>query len=113
MAIYTCLPVYKVSYDLLLEIFKFTKNLSREYRYTLGEDIKKETIELIINVYRANKSYSKKEFIQGARENTEIIRLLIRISKDLKLVSLKRFVGLNEKIESISKQLAAWDRAKS
>ncbi len=60
MAIYVHLPVYKASYDLLVEIFKFTKNFSKEYKYTIGEKLKNETTELITNIYRANSTYSKK-----------------------------------------------------
>lgn len=37
MATYDNLPVYKASCDLLVEIFKFTQNFSREYKFTLGE----------------------------------------------------------------------------
>jgi len=58
MARYDELPVYKASYDLLLEIFKFTKSFSKEYKYTVGESLKNETLELITLIYRAN---SKKE----------------------------------------------------
>jgi len=42
MAIYDTLPVYKVSYNFLLDLFKFTKNFDREYKYTIGEDLKKK-----------------------------------------------------------------------
>ena len=34
MATYYNLPVYKQSYDLLLDIFKLTKEFNREYRVT-------------------------------------------------------------------------------
>jgi hypothetical protein len=54
MSLYSELPVYKASYDLLLAIFQFTKNFTRDYKYTVGESIKKETIELISGIYRAN-----------------------------------------------------------
>ena len=111
MATYDHLPVYKVSYDLLVELFRFTKDFNREYKYTLGESIKKETIEMITNIYRANSSYSKREIIQSARENVETIRLFLRLLKDLKQVGLQKFVYLNEKIESVSKQLAAWQNS--
>lgn len=40
MAIYSNLPVYRESYDLLVEFFRFTKDFSREYKFTLGESIK-------------------------------------------------------------------------
>jgi hypothetical protein len=59
MSIYNELPVYKATYDLLLEMFKFTKELGKEYKYTVGESLKKETIELITLIYRANSSPAK------------------------------------------------------
>ena len=34
------LPVYKTSYDLLLEIFKFTKEFGKDYKCTVGESLK-------------------------------------------------------------------------
>ncbi|MFA5742921.1 MAG: hypothetical protein WC921_02950 [Candidatus Paceibacterota bacterium] len=50
MAIYLHLPVYKASYDLLLEMFKSIKDFDREYKYTLGENMKKEAMELVTNI---------------------------------------------------------------
>ncbi|MBI5218130.1 MAG: four helix bundle protein [Bacteroidia bacterium] len=54
MATYDNLPVYKASYDLLVEIFQFVKNFSKEYKYTVGEKLKNETLEMIMNIFRAN-----------------------------------------------------------
>jgi hypothetical protein len=51
MAQYDELPVYKATYDLLLEMFRFTKDFSKEFKYTVGESLKKETIELIMLIY--------------------------------------------------------------
>ena len=59
MTIYLYLPVYKASYDLILELFKVIKEFNREYKYTLGESIKKEAIELVTDIYRANKLRKK------------------------------------------------------
>jgi hypothetical protein len=47
MALYSELPVYKATYDLLLAIFGFTKDFGKEYKYTVGESLKKETIECL------------------------------------------------------------------
>jgi hypothetical protein len=44
MKLHSDLPVYKSTYDLLLGIFEFTKSFSKEYKYTVGESLKKETI---------------------------------------------------------------------
>jgi hypothetical protein len=53
MALYIELTVYKATYDLLLGIFRFTKDLGKGYKYTVGESLKKETIELLTLIYRA------------------------------------------------------------
>jgi hypothetical protein len=110
MATYDNLPVYKTSYDLLLELFQIADNFSRDYKFTLGEQIKKETLAMMIFIYQANKSFSeRKNMIDQAREKVEIIRVLLRILKDLKQLSLKKFVSINEKVESVSKQLTFWN----
>lgn len=61
--------MYKATYDLLFAIFQFTKNFSKEYKYTVGESLKKETIELITHIYRANTRKDKVETLQVAREH--------------------------------------------
>ncbi|WXT99354.1 MAG: hypothetical protein Ctma_0050 [Catillopecten margaritatus gill symbiont] len=78
---------------------------NKEYKYTVGESIKKETIEMIINIYRANSRKDKVKHIVKARENIEVIWVLLRLLRDLKQVNIKKFAGLNDKCESVSKQL--------
>jgi hypothetical protein len=39
MAQYDELPVYKATYDLLHEMFRFTKDFSKEFKYMLGESL--------------------------------------------------------------------------
>jgi len=103
--------VYKASYDLLLEIFRFTKDFRKEFKYTIGESLKKETVELITLIYRANSRRDKNETLQTAREHIEVIRLFIRLMKDLQQISLKRFVFVNQQVENVSKQLAGWQKS--
>ncbi len=102
--------VYKTSYDLFLNIFWIVKNFNKDYKYSLWDSIKKEMISLITNIYKANCGKDKNEFIEWAKTNIEVIRLYIRLTKDLRQISLKIFVDLNKDIESISKQLTAWEK---
>jgi len=111
VSIYIYLPVYKASYDLVIEIFRIVKEFNREYKYTLGESIKKEAIEMVTDIYRANSSFTKKPYIEKAREKIETIRIFFRLARDLRQVGLRRFVDVNEKIENVSKQLSAWQRS--
>jgi hypothetical protein len=88
-----------------------TKNFSREYKFTIGQRLKDETLDLMTNIYRANVKQRKSRTIQKARENIEVIRLLIRALKDLQEIGLKKFVRINVYIESVSRQLTGWQRS--
>ena len=111
MARYDELPVYKASYDLQLMVFECIKGFPREYKYTLGEKIKNETLELIMSTFRANVSRDKSEHLLKSREQVEVVRLLLRLSKDMKILDLKRFVRLSDQLEIVSKQLSGWHQS--
>ena len=110
MAQYDHLPVFKKGYDLLLAVFQTVSNFGKEYKYTIGENLKKETLEIIVSIYKANSRVEKSTMIVQAKEHLELARLYIRISKDLKQITLKKMIFLNEFIESISKQLTGWEK---
>lgn len=111
MATYDNLPVFKASYSLLLLLFDGSRHMQRDYRYTLGETMKKELLELIVYVYRANIRAEKKPLLSQARENIEVVRLLLRLAHELRQLPLKDFALASEKVESISKQLTAWEKS--
>lgn len=111
MALYNDLPVYKSTYDLLIVIYKFTKDFTKEYKYTIGEKLKLETMELLTLIYKANSKRDKNDILQEAREKIEVIRLFIRLMKDLQQISIKQFVATNLAVENVSKQLAGWQKS--
>lgn len=110
MAIYDNLPVFKQAYDLLLQILRFTSSVQRDFRYTVGETLKKDVIELCLCIYRANASVEKLPQIEAARERMVSIKLMVRVLHDMKQISTKQFALTCERMESVSKQLAAWQK---
>ncbi|MDE7305217.1 MAG: four helix bundle protein [Alistipes sp.] len=110
MAIYDNLPVFKASYDLLLQVVKLSANIRRDARYTIGETLKKEIIELCVYIYRANTRTDKAPLIEEAREKMVPIKLLIRLLHDTQQLSTKQFALLCEQMDTISRQLAAWQK---
>ena len=53
MALHTELPLYRDTYKLVLEIFVSTKNFPKEYKYSLGRDMKRDVLVLMRCIYRA------------------------------------------------------------
>lgn len=112
MVLYDNLPVYKDSYDLLIQTFEVIKKYEKQYKYTLWDKIKNEIIDLITSIYRANSSLDTRILnIKKSREQLEILKLYFRLSRDLKILSLNKFANLALKIESLSKQLYSWEKS--
>jgi hypothetical protein len=43
---------------MLLEIFQLCRGFSREYKFTVGESLKKEAIDLLTLIFRANSRHN-------------------------------------------------------
>ncbi|MBD5067858.1 MAG: four helix bundle protein [Alistipes sp.] len=110
MAIYDNLPVFKATYDLLLQVVKLSVHIRRDARYTMGESLKKEIIGLCISIYRANLTAEKAPLIEQAREQLVPIKLLIRLLHDTQQLSTKQYAMLCEHLDAITKQLSAWQK---
>jgi len=90
MALYYELPVYRDVYKLILMIFECTKDFSKEYKYTLGQDMKRDALQLVRNIYRANKSANKKEYLEAFLDDFELLKLEIRLCADMKVLPIKK-----------------------
>lgn len=110
MAVYDNLPVFKLSYDVLLTVLKMSMNFQRNYRYTVGEALQREILALCLSIYRANVASERVPHIEEAREKLVPIRLMLRILHDTRQISTKQFAMICEDVESISKQLSSWHK---
>ena len=75
MVLYYELPVYRDTYKLLLKIFEVTKDFSKEYKYSLGQDMKRDGLQLVRSIYRANKSTQKKVHLETFLDEFELLAL--------------------------------------
>ena len=105
------LPVFKLVYDLLLRLFHETGKMSKDFRYTLGEDLKRNLMRVEVCIYRANtekEATRKMEFIGEALERMVEVKLSVRILHDSKQLSLKKYALLCEQMVTIEKYLKNW-----
>ncbi|HAT8965605.1 TPA: four helix bundle protein [Legionella pneumophila subsp. pneumophila] len=111
MALYTELPVYKDTYQLVVRVFEYTKNFPREYKYTLGQDMKRDALHLLRCIYRANKHKNRSEYLEVFLDEFELLKLEIRLCVEMKLMPLKRQSQLSEFMTRIGKQVTGWRNA--
>ncbi len=70
MARHDELPVYKATYNLMLSVLRFLKDFTKEYKYSVGDTLKKETMELMTLVDRASTRAEMPLVLEEARERS-------------------------------------------
>ena len=111
MELHTELPVYKDTYQLILKIFEITKEFSKEYKYTLGQDMKRDALQLIRSIYRANKHKNRAEHLEVFLDELELLKLEIRLCVDMKLLPIRKQAQFSELLDRIGKQVTGWRNA--
>jgi len=111
MALYYDLPVYRDTYQRVLKIFECTKEFSKEYKYTLGQDMKRDALQLVRSIYRANKATQKKEYLDAFLDDFELLKLEIRLAADLRVLPTKKHAELSLLMAGIGKQITGWRNA--
>jgi hypothetical protein len=48
------LPVYRDTYKLTLKVFEAIKDFPKEFKYSLGQDMKRDALQLVRSICRAN-----------------------------------------------------------
>ena len=104
------LPIYKATYDLMLSLMNYVKNMEKGYKQLIGNKLLDECSESILMIYKANYARGKERVncINLLKNKLEVLQLLIRLSKDLRLISIKQFSNLIEIQDSINKQINGW-----
>jgi hypothetical protein len=104
------LPIYKLTYDLLISITQYTKNFPKDYKFSLAQKLREECIEMVVCVYRANSAKDKVPHLQVLLEKLEVINLMMRLCKDLRLLTVKQFSSMVTITDSLGRQSAGWSK---
>ncbi len=109
MVLYSQLPIYRDSYQLLLEIYQATNKFPRDFKYTLGQDMKRDSLALFRELYGANVSAeNRRQHLDDFLTAFELLKVEIRLCVDLNVLSIKKLAQLSLIMDSIAKQAAAW-----
>jgi hypothetical protein len=111
MALYYDLPVFKDVYRLTLRIFELTGHFSREYKFTLGQDMKRDCLILVRSIYRANKNKDRFLYLEQFLDDFEVLKLEIRLCADLRLFTINQQARLALLMETMGKQITGWRNA--
>ena len=111
MANHTTLPIYKVAYDLLDAITDLAKNMPRDFKASIGGKLRDECVEIVVLIFRANVATDKDRHLGALIERLQVTELLLRLSKDKRLISVGQYAKSVELTNSIGKQATGWRKS--
>ncbi len=111
MALHTNLPIYKVAYDLLDIITDLAKNMPRDFKQSVGGKLRDECVEIVVLIFRANVAREKASHLSALIERLQVAELLLRLSRDKRLISTGQYAKAVELTTSIGKQAGGWRRS--
>ena len=103
------LKVFQKVYDFLLWTNPTIQRFAKVHKYGLGVELEKETTELVKQIIRANfRKTDRGKDIEECLVHYEIIKILIRMSKDYHLLSLRQYEFAAQELNEIGKLLGGW-----
>ena len=111
MAIHTQLPIYREAYRLFDVVMDLSKNMPRDFKQSIGSKLRDECIEILVLIFRANTMRDRAGYLLDLIERLQVAELLLRLSRDKRLISTKQYAAAAELTTSIGKQANGWRRS--
>jgi hypothetical protein len=108
MALHIDLPIYKLAYDLLSLATDLTRNMPRDFKASMGAQIRHECIGLIVLIGRANIAADKVPHLDAMLEALQVVELLMRLAHDKRFISPKQWAASVAITERIGAQAGGW-----
>jgi len=112
MASYRDLVIFQKTYDLILWAYPVINQFPKIQRFVLGQQIENTFVDVLKKMIHANKERGEKrmEIIKGISVNIDELFILFRLSKDLKMISIRKYGIFAEKINEVAKLLGGWQK---
>jgi hypothetical protein len=111
MALHTELPIHKTAYDLLDIVVDLIKNMRRDFKHSLGGELRDECLAVLVSIFRANVAREKTPHLDQLIEHIQVAVLLLRLARDKRFISTEQFARTMPLTQSIGKQAVAWRRS--
>ena len=95
-------------YDLILWTLPHLDKFPRNHKFTVGDRIEETLLDILELLIEAAYTKNKVMTLYEANIKLQKFRLMIRMSKDLKLISVKQYQFASRHIEEIGKQIGGW-----
>ena len=102
-------PIFKSALELTVYIETIVKSFDKYHKYTIGEDMRKFSKDMLFIINRVGLAKDKEGAIRKLRDRCEDMKMLLLISKELKAFkSFKQFEQSSLLSVAVCKQSQSW-----
>ena len=104
------LIIFQKIYDFLLLLYPLINKIPKSHRLVLGRGIEEIGLNLLLLSIEANKIRDDTRRVVQLKISEELdkIRILIRLTKDLRFMSISQYQYAAEKVNEIGRILNGW-----
>ena len=102
------LKIYQRQYDLILYAFPIINKFPKSQKFVLGQQIQNSMIDIATMIIEANKTRHRLPTLYRIDIELEKLRMLIRLAKDLRFLSVKQYGLVAEGISEVGRMLGGW-----
>ena len=99
------------AYDFTLWLLPKAEKFSRSYRFSVGDRLVATTLDLLLLLVEASYTARKAHLLQQAVAKVNAVRYLLRLAKDLRLLSVDSYGFASDKLDEIGRMSGGWRKS--
>lgn len=107
------IPIFRKAYDLHQTFHGYRDAIQKRDRHTIWERCENALLDIIEGILAASEAYKaeKLPILKQVSIKLNLLRVLIRLAKDSKVIDIKKYLALEEMIDEIGRMLGGWMRS--
>ncbi len=99
------------TYDFTLWLLPKVEKFPRSYRFSVGDRLVSHGLNLLLVLVEAAYSPNKANALHQANIEVNAVRYLLRLAKDLKLLTFDSYEFATERVDEIGRMVGGWQKA--
>ena len=104
------IPIFKKTYNLYKTFYGYRDTVSKQDRYTLWQRCENLILDILENILDASHllKADKLPILEKTSLKLNLLRVFLRLCKEVKAIDNKKYVLLQEAIDEIGRMLGGW-----
>ena len=104
------IPIFYKTYELYKTLYLLQKIIPKSERYTLWQRCENTALSILESLIEVTSLPKETRFsiLKIISRKIDMLRVFIRLSKDIKIIDLKSYTKLQEQINEIGKMIGGW-----